>query len=112
MDEPDIVIPDHLKPKDGRFGSGPTKVPEEHVERLAEFLGGELSDREKAQGLRNLLEVELHGAREHREGQQPETSYVNGRIAGYEFVLDAIDRRWPDLERVTISWCSGDGRVD
>jgi phosphoserine aminotransferase len=30
-----IVIPDHLKPADGRFGSGPTKVRREQVAALA-----------------------------------------------------------------------------
>jgi phosphoserine aminotransferase len=31
-----IAIPDHLKPSDGRFGSGPSKVPAEVVAQLAE----------------------------------------------------------------------------
>ena len=31
-----ITIPEHLKPRDGRFGSGPSKVPAEVVSRLAE----------------------------------------------------------------------------
>jgi phosphoserine aminotransferase len=30
-----IVIPDKLKPKDGRFGSGPTKVRADQVAALA-----------------------------------------------------------------------------
>ena len=30
-----IIIPDNLKPKDGRFGSGPTKVRQEQVAALA-----------------------------------------------------------------------------
>jgi phosphoserine aminotransferase len=30
-----IVIPDNLKPKDGRFGSGPTKVRAEQAAALA-----------------------------------------------------------------------------
>ncbi|MBN9618371.1 MAG: phosphoserine transaminase, partial [Actinobacteria bacterium] len=29
-----ISLPDHLKPADGRFGSGPSKVPAEAVTRL------------------------------------------------------------------------------
>ena len=40
---PDIAIPDDLKPRDGRFGSGPSKVRPEAVDELAatgtEFLG-------------------------------------------------------------------------
>ncbi|MGB9378356.1 MAG: phosphoserine transaminase [Mycobacteriales bacterium] len=32
---PDIVIPDSLKPSDGRFGSGPSKVPVDAMQALA-----------------------------------------------------------------------------
>ncbi|MGH9244810.1 MAG: phosphoserine transaminase [Acidimicrobiales bacterium] len=32
---PDIAIPDHLRPNDGRFGCGPSKVRREAVEALA-----------------------------------------------------------------------------
>jgi phosphoserine aminotransferase len=42
-DAPDLVLPDELRPSDGRFGSGPSKVRPEAVERLAgaarDFLG-------------------------------------------------------------------------
>lgn len=31
----DIIIPDAIRPRDGRFGSGPTRIPPEHVRRLA-----------------------------------------------------------------------------
>src|ERR1700689_2402097 len=31
---PDIVIPDGLRPKDGRFGSGPSKIRPEALEGL------------------------------------------------------------------------------
>src|SRR6476661_5417568 len=34
-DVTDIVIPDHLKPADGRFGAGPSKVPAAALEALA-----------------------------------------------------------------------------
>ena len=34
-DTPDIRIPEHLLPRDGRFGSGPSKVRHEAVEALA-----------------------------------------------------------------------------
>jgi phosphoserine aminotransferase len=34
-DSPDITIPDHLRPHDGRFGSGPSKVRPEAVDALA-----------------------------------------------------------------------------
>ncbi|HVM19114.1 MAG TPA: phosphoserine transaminase [Egibacteraceae bacterium] len=32
---PDITLPDHLRPADGRFGSGPSKVRQAAVDRLA-----------------------------------------------------------------------------
>src|SRR5271163_2252917 len=35
-DTPDIVIPTELRPEDGRFGSGPSKVRPEQVTALAE----------------------------------------------------------------------------
>jgi len=31
----ELLIPDHLKPRDGRFGSGPSRVPVEALEALA-----------------------------------------------------------------------------
>ena len=31
----DLVIPDHLKPADGRFGAGPSKIPTEALDALA-----------------------------------------------------------------------------
>jgi phosphoserine aminotransferase len=34
-DTPDITIPDHLRPGDGRFGSGPSKVRPQAVQALA-----------------------------------------------------------------------------
>jgi phosphoserine aminotransferase len=35
MQPADIIVPDELRPADGRFGSGPSKVPQEAVARLA-----------------------------------------------------------------------------
>lgn len=36
MNEQDLIIlPDEIKPADGRFGSGPSKVPVEHLQSLA-----------------------------------------------------------------------------
>src|SRR5277367_4673834 len=49
-DTPDIIIPDELKPSDGRFGSGPSKVRPAQVAALAQaaptYLG--TSHRQKA----------------------------------------------------------------
>ncbi len=36
LDRPDIRIPDSLLPADGRFGSGPSRVRQESVQRLAD----------------------------------------------------------------------------
>ncbi len=38
-DTPDITIPDHLLPRDGRFGSGPSKVRPEAIAALAQESG-------------------------------------------------------------------------
>lgn len=54
----------------------------------------ELTDREKVEGLRGLVIVELASALDMRS--ELPNIYADGRIASYEFVLDAIDRRWPD----------------
>ena len=35
-DTPDITIPTELRPQDGRFGSGPSKVRPEQIAALAE----------------------------------------------------------------------------
>ena len=35
---PDITIPDALKPADGRFGSGPSKVRPEQVQAVADAM--------------------------------------------------------------------------
>ena len=35
----EIVVPDSLKPADGRFGSGPSKVRPEAVQALADLAG-------------------------------------------------------------------------
>jgi phosphoserine aminotransferase len=35
MTETTPILPDHLRPGDGRFGSGPSKVRQEAVEALA-----------------------------------------------------------------------------
>jgi phosphoserine aminotransferase len=42
MDPPDVVIPRELRPADGRFGSGPSKVRPEAVAALVEAAGGYL----------------------------------------------------------------------
>jgi len=65
---PDITIPSHLLPSDGRFGSGPSKVRPEAVAALAAAAGGYLgtSHRQKTvksvvaglrQGLRHLFSL-------------------------------------------------------
>jgi phosphoserine aminotransferase len=67
-DTPDIAIPPHLLPADGRFGSGPSKVRPEAVEALAQASGHYLgtSHRQKTvkavvgslrEGLRQLFSL-------------------------------------------------------
>jgi phosphoserine aminotransferase len=67
-DTPDIIIPANLRPNDGRFGSGPSKVRAEAVEALAAAAGGYLgtSHRQKTvkavvaslrEGLRHLFSL-------------------------------------------------------
>jgi phosphoserine aminotransferase len=67
-DTPDIAIPAHLLPSDGRFGSGPSKVRPEAVEALAQASGHYLgtSHRQKTvkavvgslrEGLRQLFSL-------------------------------------------------------
>jgi phosphoserine aminotransferase len=67
-DTPDIIIPANLRPTDGRFGSGPSKVRPEAVEALAAAAGGYLgtSHRQKTvkavvgslrEGLRQLFSL-------------------------------------------------------
>lgn len=59
----------------------------------------ELTDREKVDGLRGLVLVELIGAHDLEPGEDGLISdYVLGRIGAYELVLDAIGRRWPELQ--------------
>jgi phosphoserine aminotransferase len=52
---PDITIPDALKPKDGRFGSGPSKVRPEAVARLAEAAPSYLGTSHRQPNVRALV---------------------------------------------------------
>jgi phosphoserine aminotransferase len=50
-----ITIPDALRPRDGRFGSGPSKVPHEAVAALADFAPGYLGTSHRREGVRSVV---------------------------------------------------------
>ena len=53
---PNIEIPDaHLRPRDGRFGSGPSKVPHEAVAALADAAPGFLGTSHRKDGVRSVV---------------------------------------------------------
>ena len=51
----DIVLPTEILPGDGRFGSGPSRVPPEAVAALAEAAGGYLGTSHRRAGVRNVV---------------------------------------------------------
>ncbi len=59
--EADIVLPPELRPADGRFGSGPSKVRDEAVTALAGVAHGYLGTSHRQEGVRSVV-------REVREG--------------------------------------------
>jgi phosphoserine aminotransferase len=52
---PDIVIPTHLLPSDGRFGSGPSKVRPEQVKALASVADTYLGTSHRQAGVRTVV---------------------------------------------------------
>jgi phosphoserine aminotransferase len=50
-----IVLPDHLRPRDGRFGSGPSKVRPEAVAALAEAAPIYLGTSHRQPGVRSMI---------------------------------------------------------
>ena len=72
----DLVIPDALKPADGRFGSGPSKVRPEALRRLAETGSSYLGTSHRQSGVRGVV-------RRVREG----LAELFALPAGYEVVL-------------------------
>ena len=55
MNAPDIKIPDDMRPLDGRFGSGPSKVPHEAVAALADAAPGFLGTSHRQAGVRGVV---------------------------------------------------------
>ncbi len=55
-----------------------------------------MTDLDLVSSLRGLLVVERETANQI-PGMWPFSEYVHGRIAAYNFAIDAIDARWPDL---------------
>jgi len=52
---PPITLPDHLRPRDGRFGSGPSKVRPEAVAALAEAAPTYLGTSHRQPGVRSMV---------------------------------------------------------
>ncbi|MEZ5171804.1 MAG: phosphoserine transaminase [Acidimicrobiia bacterium] len=73
---PDIVIPAHRLPVDGRFGSGPSKVRTEAVAALSVAAPGYLGTSHRKEGVRSVV-------RRVREG----LAELLGLPAGYEVLL-------------------------
>jgi phosphoserine aminotransferase len=59
-----IVLPPDLRPSDGRFGSGPSKVRPEAVERLAKDAGDYLGTSHRRDGVRSVVRRIREGVRE------------------------------------------------
>jgi len=56
-----IELPAELRPADGRFGSGPSKVPHEAVAALADAAGGFLGTSHRKDGVRSVVHRIRHG---------------------------------------------------
>jgi phosphoserine aminotransferase len=54
-DIPDIIIPDSMRPSDGRFGSGPSKVRSEAVAELARAADGYLGTSHRQDGVKFVV---------------------------------------------------------
>jgi phosphoserine aminotransferase len=61
---PDIVLPPELRPADGRFGSGPSKVRPEAVARLSDAARGYLGTSHRREGVRSVVRRARAGLRE------------------------------------------------
>ncbi len=59
-----IEIPSEFRPADGRFGSGPSKVPHQAVAALADAAGGFLGTSHRQDGVRSVVHRIRHGLAE------------------------------------------------
>ena len=50
-----ITIPDALRPRDGRFGSGPSKVPQDAIAALADAAPGFMGTSHRREGVRSVV---------------------------------------------------------
>jgi phosphoserine aminotransferase len=73
---PQIVIPENLKPKDGRFGCGPSRMRDEQIESFSEFAKEHMGTSHRQMPIRNLVG-------EMKEG----LSQLFRAPAGYEVIL-------------------------
>jgi phosphoserine aminotransferase len=76
VSSPDLVIPAELRPRDGRFGSGPSKVRPEQLAALAATGSSYLGTSHRQQGVKSVV-------RRVREG----LATLFGAPDGYEVVL-------------------------
>jgi phosphoserine aminotransferase len=60
-DTPDITIPDSMRPADGRFGSGPSKVRSEAVQALAREADSYLGTSHRREGVRFVVAALRNG---------------------------------------------------
>jgi phosphoserine aminotransferase len=75
-DVPDIQLPTELRPSDGRFGSGPSKVRPEAISALAAAAPAYLGTSHRQEGVRSVVRRVRSGLRE-----------LFGLPEGYEVVL-------------------------
>jgi phosphoserine aminotransferase len=76
VSNPDLVVPAELRPRDGRFGSGPSKVRPEQLAALAATGSSYLGTSHRQQGVKSVV-------RRVREG----LATLFGAPDGYEVVL-------------------------
>jgi phosphoserine aminotransferase len=61
---PAIVLPAELRPSDGRFGSGPSKVRPEALAHLADAAPGYLGTSHRRDGVRSVVRRARDGLRD------------------------------------------------
>ena len=83
MSNPDLVIPAELRPRDGRFGSGPSKVRPEQLAALAATGSSYLGTSHRQQGVKSVV-------RRVREG----LATLFGAVIAWMRFIDSRHVRW------------------
>lgn len=81
-------VPDDLKPSDPRFGSGPSLVPMEFVERLAQTKAQYLGTSHRKPGVKNIVKQMQEGIRQYFK--IPDDYQVVIGNGGATFLFDSI----------------------